>query len=119
VRTYINKFVSDAMAEFKLVIVKKGECHHCGYCCQGCPHLMPKWEGVKPWFYNCEIYDTRNDYCEKCSMAHTCQDSDYPEFPLRFINPYCGYRFYEQKSGAEIIRLVTPNWDWLSEHGNK
>jgi len=107
------------MEEYIIKIVRKGECHRCGWCCQGCVHLKPPFEGVKPYFYHCEIYDKRNQFCEKCDVVHNCGDPNYPEFPIRMLNPYCGYRFYEEKSGVEVIYIVTPDWDWLSKHADK
>lgn len=104
---------------YEIKIIRVGECRRCGWCCQGCIHLQPKFEGAKPYYYKCEIYDRRNQYCEKCGITHTCGDPDYPEFPIRYLNPYCGYRFFEEKSGVEILGFITPDWKWIEEHGSK
>ena len=102
----------------KVVIRREGECHMCGWCCKGCLHLVPTFDEIRPYFYRCEIHDRRNEWCEKCGEVHSCED-DYPFWPNRGDNPHCGYRFFEEKSGLEILKLVYPDWGWREKHASK
>ena len=101
----------------QIIIERRGECNRCGYCCQGCIHLVPKFDKPRPYHYKCEIYDKRNEFCEKCGRVHNCAD-DYPQYPIRYLCPECGYRFYDVQTGAEVIEIRLKDWDFIEKHGN-
>jgi hypothetical protein len=99
----------------EIVIGRRGNCRRCGFCCRDCAHLSPKFEGIKPEFYICEIYERRKEFCAQCGQSHEgCVT--YPTSPNGFLNPHCGFKFYEQESRAEIIDLIYANW--LQENDN-
>lgn len=81
----------------KIVIIRKGECKMCGYCCRGnnCPHK----DGDL-----CAIHETQADYCELCGQDHK-ECIDAPTFPMRKWNPDCGFRFYVQGEGLEVVAM--------------
>lgn len=64
----------------------------------------------------CGIYNRRDEYCPECGHDHkNCITA--PKFPLRKINPKCGYKFIEKESGAEIIAIELADWEFLSKYG--
>lgn len=103
--------------EFEIVIVRKGNCNKCGYCCGfidgkitegSCRHLLSNG--------SCSIYDKRSEYCKECGHTHeNCIQG--PMLPLRKVNPKCGYRFYMKESGAEVINIELADWEFRSKHG--
>lgn len=106
-----------ASEEFKLVIVRKGECKQCGFCCGfvdgkitegSCSHLTSDGR--------CSIHDKLKEFCPEHGKTH--EDCILnPTLPLRKQNPKCGYRFYEVESGAEVISIEFADWEFMSKHG--
>jgi len=83
-------------------LVRKGECNHCGECCEGCG------------------YHT----VERCSIWRTAEQPtwcrNFPNHP-RCISQHsdnCSYRFYDSETGIEITKKkhknIEGNWecDW-------
>jgi hypothetical protein len=103
--------------EYRIVIVRKGECKKCCFCCGfidgkitegSCPHLTS--------LGRCAIWDKRELYCPTCGHDHkNC--NTYPTLPLRKQNPKCGYRFYIEGSDAEVINIELADWEFVSKHG--
>jgi hypothetical protein len=108
---------SMSSGEYKLVLVRKGGCLSCGFCCGfvngrvtegSCPHLTP--------LGRCAIWDKREFYCPTCGHDHkNCIEA--PKYPMRKLNPKCGYRFYDAESGAEVINVELADWEFVSKHG--
>jgi len=101
----------------EIKIIRKGKCLQCGYCCSGCIHLKPEFIVSEQGKYSCDIYSNRNTYCSKCGIIHHC-DFDDPVSPLRGENPKCGFRFYEDYSGAEVLNIVRKDNEWVRKNGN-
>jgi len=102
---------------YSIVIVRTGGCRRCGFCCGfvdgkvtegACRHLLSNG--------SCAIYDRRAGFCPECGHTHeNCIGN--PKFPLRKVNPKCGYRFYEKESGAEVIAVELADWEFRSKYG--
>jgi hypothetical protein len=98
-------------------IVRVGECRQCGFCCGfvngkkvegACSHLDDNGK--------CTIHDRLNEYCPEHGRRHT-ECIEHPVYPLRKVNPKCGYRFYDMESGAEVINIELAEWDFVSKYG--
>lgn len=98
----------------EIVIERVGECKRCGFCCGfvdgkitegSCKHLNT--DG------SCSIYDKRAEFCNECGHIHdSCEIG--PQAPLRKLHPECDYRFYDKKSGAEIINIEFADFDFFT-----
>ena len=84
-------------------LIRKGECRRCGFCCRACPHLFPRYDGIRVGYYTCLIYDRRGERCEQCKAQHSLC-IDFPQSPKKHLNPECGYSFYTE-DGREIIKV--------------
>jgi len=89
----------------------------CGWCCGfvdgkvtegACSHLTADGK--------CSIWNKRDEFCPEHGTTHeNC--IRYPQFPVRKLNPKCGYRFYDEESGCEVINVELADWEFLSRYG--
>ena len=79
---------------------REGYCRQCGGCCGECPHHYQAGG-----FYWCDVYHTREEYCEECKQDHA-DCLAYPDNPWihQVRRGACGYRF-ERADGGSMDEL--------------